>query len=284
VDNFAGQWLYLRNLEAAWPNPDFYPEFVANLRTDFEKETKLFFESMLRDDRSVIELLSADYTFLNERLARHYGVPNVYGGHFRRVRVSDENRKGLLGQGSILMVTSYATRTAPTIRGKWLLENVLGAPPPPPPPNVPSLDEKKSADGKLLSMRQQMEQHRTNPACASCHRIMDPLGFALENFDATGKWRTNDASGPIDASGTLPDGTKFNGPADLRKILVSHPEQLVHTVTEKLLTYALGRGVEYYDAPAIRKVIQESERNDYRWSSVILGIVKSMPFQMRNSS
>ena len=285
VENFAGQWLYLRNVEAKWPNPDFYPEFIANLRNDFEQETKLFFESMLREDRSVTDLLNADYTFLNERLARHYGISNVSGGHFRRVTVTDENRKGLLGQGSILMVTAYATRTAPTIRGKWLLENILGAPPPPPPPNVPSLDETKTADGKPLTVRQQMEQHRVNPACASCHRIMDPLGFALENFDPTGKWRTTDSSGdPIDASGVLPDGTKFDGPAELRKLLLNRPEQLVHTVTEKLLTYALGRGVEYYDAPAIRKIVGESAAEDYRWSSVIVGIVKSMPFQMRSSS
>jgi hypothetical protein len=284
VENFAGQWLYLRNVEARWPNPDFYPEFIANLRSDFEQETKLFFESMLQEDRSVLDLLRADYTFLNERLARHYGVPNVSGARFRRVTLTDENRKGLLGQGSILMVTSYATRTAPTIRGKWLLENILGAPPPPPPPNVPSFDETRTADGKPLTVRQQMEQHRVNPACASCHKIMDPLGFALENFDATGKWRTTDGTGPIDASGVLPDGTKFEGPAELRKLLLSHPEQLVHTVTEKLLTYALGRGVEYYDAPAIRKIVRESAPGDYRWSSVIVGIVKSMPFQMRNSS
>jgi hypothetical protein len=285
VENFAGQWLYLRNVEAKWPNPDFYPEFIANLRSDFEQETKLFFESMLRDDRSVTDLLNADYTFLNERLARHYGITDVSGGHFRRVTLTDENRRGLLGQGSILMVTAYATRTAPTIRGKWLLENILGAPPPPPPPNVPSLDETKAADGKILTVRQQMEQHRVNPACASCHRIMDPLGFALENFDPTGKWRTTDGSGdPIDASGALPDGTKFNGPAELRKLMLVRPEQLVHTVTEKMLTYALGRGVEYYDAPAIRKIVGESARNDYRWSSVIVGIVKSMPFQMRSSS
>jgi hypothetical protein len=284
VENFAGQWLYLRNVEARWPNPDFYPEFIANLRSDFEQETKLFFESMLQEDRSVLDLLRADYTFLNERLARHYGVPNVSGARFRRVSLTDENRKGLLGQGSILMVTSYATRTAPTIRGKWLLENILGAPPPPPPPNVPSFDETRTADGKPLTVRQQMEQHRVNPACASCHKIMDPLGFALENFDATGKWRTTDGTGPIDASGVLPDGTKFEGPAELRKLLLSHPEQLVHTVTEKLLTYALGRGVEYYDAPAIRKIVRESAPGDYRWSSVIVGIVKSMPFQMRSSS
>jgi hypothetical protein len=284
VENFAGQWLYLRNVEAVWPNPEIFPSFVANLREDFRQETELFFESMLQEDRSVVDLLRADYTFLNERLAQHYGVPNIHGGHFRRVTMTDENRKGLLGHGSILMVTSYATRTAPTIRGKWLLENILGAPPPPPPPDVPSLDEKKTNNGRPLTMRELMEEHRVNPACASCHRIMDPLGFALENFDATGKWRTTEGNSPIDASGVLPDGTKFQGPAELRKILLGRPEQLVHTVTQKLLTYALGRGVEYYDAPAIRKIEHEAEPADYRWSSLIIGIVNSMPFQMRSSS
>ena len=282
IENFAGQWLYLRNVQSVWPNPDVYPDFVANLRDDFQHETQLFFESMLREDRSVLDLLRADYTFLNERLAQHYGVPDVTGSHFRRVRITDENRKGLLGQGSILMVTSYATRTAPTIRGKWLLENLLGTPPPPPPPNVPSLDESKTGDGKVLTVRQQMEQHRVNPACASCHKIMDPLGFAMENFDSTGKWRTRDGGAPIDSSGVLPDGTKFQGPAQLRQILLSRPDQIVHTVTEKLLTYALGRGLDYYDSPVIRKIVREAAPNEYPWSSLILGIVKSMPFQMRS--
>jgi hypothetical protein len=284
VENFAGQWLYLRNVQAKWPNPETFPDFVLNLRDDFQQETELFFESLLREDRSVVDLLRADHTFLNERLARHYGVPNIYGAHFRRVTVQDENRRGLLGQGSILMVTSHDTRTAPTIRGKWLLENILGAPPPPPPANVPSLDEKKGEAGKPLSVREQMELHRVNPACASCHKVMDPLGFALENFDATGRWRTTEAGNPIDASGILPDGTRFQGPAELRKILLSHPEQLAHTVTEKLLIYALGRGVEYYDMPAVRRILRDAAPGDYRWSSIILGIVKSMPFQMRRSS
>ncbi len=284
VDNFAGQWLYLRNVAAVWPNPETFPDFVANLRDDFRRETELFFESLLREDRPVVDLIGADYTFLNERLARHYGVAGVVGNNFRRVTVSDENRKGLLGHGSVLAVTSYATRTAPTIRGKWLLENILGAPPPPAPPNVPSLDETPSRDGKLLTVREQLEAHRANPACAGCHSVMDPLGFALENFDATGRWRTTDAGNPVDASALLPDGTAFEGPAQLRELLLSRPERLVHTVTEKLLTYALGRGVEYYDAPVIRKIVGEAATDEYRWSSVILGIVNSMPFQMRSAS
>ena len=282
VSNFAGQWLYLRNVQAVWPNPDVFPRFMANLREAFQRETELFFESMLREDRSVLDLLNADYTFLNERLARHYGIRNVSGSHFRRVTLSDENRRGLLGQGSILTVTSYATRTSPVLRGKWVLEQLLGIPPQPPPPDVPSLG-KDTEDGKLLTVRQQMEKHRANPACASCHKLMDPLGFALENFDATGKWRTHEANAPVDASGVLPDGTEFQGPAELRKLLLSRPEQLVQTVTEKLLTYALGRGVEYTDAPYVRRILREAAPGDYRWSSLILGIVNSTAFQMRRS-
>ena len=284
VSNFFGQWLYLRNLPKVWADVDVFTDFDQNVRDAFQQETQLFLESMLQEDRPVPDMLSADYTFVNERLARHYGIRDIYGSHFRRIRVTDENRKGLLGQGSILLLTSYPARTAPTIRGKFLLENILGTPPPPPPANVPSLGDGRK-DGKQLTMRQQMEEHRTNPACAACHKAMDPLGFALENFDATGKWRTVDIDGvtPIDASGVLPDGTKFQGPAELRKVLLSHPEQFVATLTQKLLTYSLGRGVEYYDAPAIRKVMQEAALNKYRWSSIILGIVKSVPFQMRRS-
>jgi mono/diheme cytochrome c family protein len=282
--NFAGQWLYLRNVRSVLPDVAEYPDFDENLREAFEQETGLFFESMLREDHSVLDLLRADYTFLNERLARHYGIPGIYGSHFRRVTLSDENRKGLLGQGSILMVTSYANRTSPTIRGKWLLENLLGAPPPAPPPNVPSLMD-RGEDGKILSMREQMEKHRANPACAVCHKNMDPLGFALENFDAIGKWRTTSgaANTPVDASGVLPDGTKFNGPAELRRVLLSKSGQFANTVTEKLLTYALGRGIEYYDAPAVRKILRGAAPAEYRWSSLITGIVKSDPFQMRRS-
>ena len=284
VSNFAGQWLYLRNVRSMLPDRDAAPDFDENLRQAFQQETELFLQSMLNEDHSISDLLNADYTFLNERLAKHYGIPNVYGSHFRRVIVTDEQRRGLLGQGSILMVTSYPNRTSPVLRGKWLLENVLGTPPPPPPPNVPALKDRGS-DGKVLSMRQQMEQHRTNVVCASCHQRMDPLGFALENFDVVGRWRTTsgEPKTPVDASGALPDGTKFNGPADLRKVLLSRPEQFVNTVTEKLLIYALGRGLEYYDAPAIRKIVRGAARDNYSWSSVILGIVKSTPFQMRRS-
>jgi hypothetical protein len=284
ISNFAGQWLYLRNMEKVVPDPEAFPEFDENLRTAFEQETELLLESMLREDRPVTDLLSADYTFLNERLARYYQIPNIYGSHFRRVTLSDPVRMGIVGKGSILTVTSYATRTSPTLRGKWLLENILGSPPPPPPANIPSLKD-RGEDGKILSVREQMEQHRKNPACMGCHARMDPLGFALENFDAIGRWRTTSGAGdtPIDSSGVLPDGTKFQGPAELRKILLDRREEFVSTVSKKLLTYALGRGIEYYDAPAIRKVMREAAPSDYRWSSLLLGIVRSTPFQMRRS-
>jgi mono/diheme cytochrome c family protein len=285
VSNFFGQWLYLRNMPGVHPDQEAFPEFDDNLREAFEQETQLFLESNLREDRSVLDLLNADYTFVNERLARFYGIPNVYGSHFRRVSLEGhEERRGLLGQGSILTVTSYANRTSPTIRGKWLLTNVLGTPPPPPPPNVPSLKEDNTQNGKVLTMRERMEQHRSNAACAVCHAQMDPLGFALENFNGVGAWRTvSEAGTAVDASGVLPSGVKFNGPAELRKVLLSHPDQFADTVTDRLLTYALGRGVEYYDQPAIRKITREAASNNYRWSSLILGIVKSVPFQMRMS-
>jgi hypothetical protein len=284
LSNFAGQWLYLRNIRSVLPDPAEYPDFDDNLREAISRETELFLESMLRQDRSVLDLLRADYTFLNERLARHYGIPGIYGNHFRRVTLANDERRGLLGHASILTVTSYANRTSPTLRGKWVLENLLGAPPPPPPPDVPALMD-RSADGKILSMRQQMEQHRANPACAVCHRAMDPLGFALENFDAIGKWRTTSGADKtvVDASGVLPDGTKFNGPAELRDVLLQRPDQFAHTVTEKLLIYALGRGLEYYDAPVVRRILRNAAPRDYRWSSLILGIVKSEPFQMRRT-
>ncbi len=282
ASNFAGQWLYLRNLQAVTPDEKVFPEFDNNLRNAFRQETELLFENMLQEDRSALDLLRADYTFVNERLARHYGIPNVFGSHFRRVKLSDENRRGLLGQGSILTVTSYANRTSPVLRGKWVLENILGTPPPAPPPNVPALPENEN-DGKVLSVRQRLEAHRANAVCASCHSRMDPLGFALENFDATGNWRVTENSTSIDASGILADGTKFQGPVELRNLLLNKPDQFVTTVTEKLLAYALGRGIEYYDAPAVRRIMRDAAPNDHSWSSIILGIVNSTPFQMRRS-
>ena len=281
--NFFGQWLQLRSLRAALPDIATFPDFDENLRKSFAQEADLFFESALREDRSVLDLLNANYTFINDRLARHYGIPNVYGSHFRRVTLSDENRWGLLGKGAVLMLTSHPNRNSPVLRGKYVLENVMGSPPPPPPPDVPGLPE-TGADGKVLTVRQLMEQHRANPVCASCHARMDPLGFALDNFDPIGRWRTTEANAPIDASGALPDGTKFQGPAELRKILMSHPEHFVTTVTENLLTYALGRGVEYHDQPAVRDIMRKAAPSNHRWSSVILGIVKSVPFQMRRSA
>ena len=282
VDNFAGQWLHLRNMRVATPDPRMFPDFDENLRDAFERETELFLASQLREDRGVLDLLRADYTFVNERLARFYGIPNVYGSHFRRVTVTDPNRVGLLGHGSILTVTSYSTRTSPVLRGKWLLENVLGAPPPPPPPNVPDLDLAKGASGETpRSVRQRLEVHRKSPACASCHAVMDPLGFALENFDGVGKWRTRDEGQAIDASGVLLDGTKFTGAAEFRRVLLTQGEAFARTVTEKLMTYALGRELEYYDVPAVRAIVRDAARRDYAWSSLVLGIVRSVPFQMR---
>ncbi len=283
VTNFAGQWLQLRNVSGWVPDLAAAPTFDGNLRQAFLRETELFFESIVREDRSVLDLLNANYTFLNERLARHYGIPDVYGVHFRRVTLPDERRRGLLGQGSILMVTSYPNRTSPVLRGKFILENILGTPPPPPPPNVPELKE-GTGDGKILPMRQRMELHRANPACAVCHARMDPLGFAFENFDVVGGWRATDESGTtIDASGTLPDGTTFRGPVELRKALAGHHEEFVGTLTRKLLTYALGRGVEYFDAPGVRTIKRQAARDDYRFSSLIVGIVKSTAFRMRRT-
>jgi len=283
VDNFVWQWLNLSKLHGATPDPDVFPEFDENLRLAFEQETKLFVASQIRSDRSVIDLLSADYTFLNERLARHYQIPGVYGERFRRVELTGAQRGGLLGQGSVLMVTSYANRTSPVLRGKWLLDNILGMPPPPPPPDVPALKD-TGANGKLASVRERMEQHRKNPACAICHVRMDPMGFALENFDAIGTWRTTADGNTIDSSGAFPDGTKFEGVAGLRQFLLSRREQFVGTLTEKLLTYALGRRVEYYDRPAVRQIVRDAAANDDRWSSIISGIVKSLPFQMSKAS
>ena len=283
VDNFAGQWLYLRNLELSKPDPDVFPEFDDSLRQAFRIETTLFFQNILREDRSVLELLDADYTFLNQRLAQHYGVPNVYGPQFRKVTLSDPNRGGLLGQGSVLTVTSYPNRTSVVQRGKWILETLLGTPPPPPPPDVPDL-KAHGKDGKLLTMREQMEMHRANAVCASCHSRMDPLGFALENYNGIGKWRGEDAGSAIDPSGKLPDGATFSGPAGLKKILLSNRrDDFVLTATQKLLLYALGRGLDYYDLPAVRTIARQAGKDDYRMSSLITAIVTSTPFQMRRT-
>ena len=283
VTNFASQWLGLRRIDSVAPDPSTHPQFDGNLREAFKRETELFLESQLRDDRSVVDLLTASYTFLNERLARLYGVQNVYGSHFRRVEFPDDRRSGLLGHGSLLTVTSYATRTAPTIRGKWILETFLGAPPAPPPADVPALAEKNEGT-EVTSVRARLEQHRKNPVCASCHAQMDPLGFGLENFDSIGKWRTEDANAPIDASGIFLDGANFNGPAELRQMLLKHRDSFVAIFTEKLLTYALGRGAEHYDMPVLRSVIRDAASFNYSWSSLILGIVKSEPFQMQSAS
>jgi mono/diheme cytochrome c family protein len=283
VQNFFSQWLQVRNVWLLTPDASRkYPWFDDNLRTAFVTEIELFLESQLRDDRSMVELLTANYTYLNEQLARHYGIRDVYGSHFRRVALSDHNRWGLLGKASVLAVTSYPHRTSPTIRGKWLLENILAAPVPPPPPDVnTTLDEKKTV--KATSVREMLEHHRANPACASCHANMDPLGFSLENFDSIGQWRTMDGDSPIDASGVLMDGTKVDGPAALRGALLRQKDQFVRAVTGKLLMYALGRELDYHDAPAIRAIVRAASADDQRWSSTILAIVKSTPFQMRRT-
>ena len=283
VRNFAGQWLFLRNLDAVVPVQSVFPDFDDALRQSFRRETELFFESIVRENRSALDLLRADYTFVNERLATHYGIPNIKGEHFRRVTLpADSKRRGLLGQGSILTVTSYPDRTSPVVRGKWILENLLGTPPPPPIPNVPPL-RATDTSGVVLPMRQRMERHRSNPVCASCHSMMDPLGLSLENFDAVGRWRTlGESSAPIDASGMAPDGTRFDGPDGLRSTLL-RSDRFVSTLTEKMLTYALGRGLEYYDAPSVRTVLRGAAQNDYRFSSLIVRIVQSAPFRMRRA-
>jgi mono/diheme cytochrome c family protein len=286
--NFAGQWLYLRNLAQVKPDPDDFPEFDFSLRQSFERETELFFSDILHSDRPVTDLLDSKFTFINQRLGEHYGISNVYGSQFRRIAVTDPNRGGLLGQGSILTVTSYPNRTSVVQRGKWILENLLGAPPPPPPPEVPNL-KPHGEDGSLLTMRQQMEQHRSNAVCAACHSRMDPLGFALENYDGVGKWRTKDAGHVIDASGKLPDGTQFDGMPGLKQLLLtSRREDFVQTVAERLLTYALGRGLETYDRPAVRRIVREASGHDTNapspsFRALIDAIVKSVPFQMRRT-
>ena len=283
VQNFFSDWLQTRNVWLLNPDSTKFPWFDDNLRSAFVTEAELFLDAQLRDDHSIIDLLTSNETYLNEQLARHYGIPGIYGSHFRRVKLTDENRFGLLGKASVLAVTSYTTRTSPTIRGKWLLENILAAPMPPPPPNVPALESSNKA-GKPLPVREMLELHRANATCAGCHARMDPLGLSLENFDAVGQWRTTDAGSAIDASGVLLDGTKVNGPRELRQALLAQKTQFAKAVTEKLLTYVLGRGLGYYDAPAIRGIDRAAAANGYRWSSVILATVKSAPFQMRTAS
>jgi len=280
ISNFAGQWLYLRNLRNVVPSKDQFPDFDDNLRQAMQRETELLLEHVMTQDRSVTELLTADYTFVNERLARHYGIPGVYGTQFRRVPVTNDARRGLLGHGSILTVTSQPNRTSPVLRGKWILDNLLGTPPPAPPALVPPLKENSDRD-RPLTMREQMEEHRANPPCAGCHKLMDPLGFALENFDGVGAWRTSDLRVPIDPSSELADGTRVAGPSALRQTLVAKPGLFVATMTEKMLTYALGRGLEPYDMPAVRTIVRDAARADYRFTALVLGVVKSVPFQMR---
>ena len=286
VRNFAGQWLYLRNLRGVVPDAVVFPEFDENLRDAFVQETELFFESLIREDRSVLDLLGADYTYVNERLAEHYGIPSVYGSQFRRVTLPPdvaERRGGIFGHGSLLTVTSYPNRTSPVLRGKWVLANILGTPPPAPPADVPDLPD-RGEDGRAATVRDRLQRHRESPACSVCHAPMDPLGLALENYDAVGKWReTGEANLPIDASGNLPDGTAFEGPTGLRSLLLERREQFMGTFTEKLLAYALGRGPEYYDRPTVRAITRAAASDNYRWSSIITGIVQSTPFRMRRS-
>ena len=279
ITNFAGQWLQLRNLPNTFPDSRLYPDFDDQLRQAFRRETELLVGSILGEDRSVLDLLTADYTFVNGRLVRHYGIPNIEGDVFRRVAVPSEARRGLLGHGSVLTVTSHSTRTSPVRRGKWILENLLGSPPPPPPPNVPALQEKEDLD-QPLTMRERMEQHRANPVCAACHRMMDPIGFAMENFDAVGGWRERDDRVPIDSDGQL-FGETVSGPAELRNAVLRQPENFVTTLTEKMLIYALGRGIDYRDMPTVRSIIRTAADENYRFSSIIMGIVNSAPFQTR---
>jgi hypothetical protein len=281
--NFAGQWLRLRNIDAVQPSGNLFRDFDDNLRQGFRQETELFFDSVVREDRSVLTLIQANYTYLNERLAKHYGVPKVYGSRFRRVTLAPESRRGgLLRHGSVLSVTSYATRTSPVLRGVLVLRNFLGAPPPAPPPDVPALDESTMAAN--LPMRERLAAHRSNPACASCHRTIDPVGFALENFDAVGQWRDLEVEDqPVDATGALPGDKEFRGIDGLEEALLRRPELFVGTLTENLLTFALGRGIEYFDAPAVRRIVSEAEKDGYRFSSLVVGIVKSIPFQMRRA-
>ena len=285
--NFADQWLYLRNLKNMQPNSEDFPDFDDNLRQAFQREAELFFQSIVKEDRNVLDLMTADYTFVNERLAQHYGIPNIYGSHFRRVTLTDDARRGLLGKGAVLMVTSHVDRTSPVVRGKWVLENLLAAPVPPMAANVPPLNEDPNRGGRILTMRERMEEHRRNPVCAQCHKIMDPIGLSMENFDAVGAWRQRDGDSvtgpgtPIDAQGELLDGTKINGVVSLRKALLRQPDMFVQTVTEKLMIYGLGRGLQPYDMPSVRAIVRETAQSDYRFSSIVIGIINSTPFQKR---
>jgi hypothetical protein len=282
--NFAGQWLLLRNLQMVRPNPDLFPDFNDNLRDAMRRESELFVDSIIREDRSALEFLSANYTFVNEPLAKFYGIPNIHGPNFQRVVLDASSpRVGLLGKASVLTTTSYGNRTSPVKRGNFILDNLLATPAPPPPPNVPALPENNGTSAPT-SVRARMEVHRANPACAVCHSRIDPLGFALENFDAIGGWRTEDGSSPIDASGRLLDGTALTGPQGLRDALLKRDTEFVGALTEKVLIYALGRGLEYYDGPAIRRIVREAKSDNYRWSSLILAMVRSVPFQMRSSA
>jgi len=278
--NFVFQWLKIRDMAALEPDPNVYPAFDGALRTALHEEMELFVESVFREDRSLVDLLSANYTFVNERLAAHYGIENVRGDRFRRVTLTDPNRFGLLGKGAVLMVTAYPNRTSPVLRGAYILENITGTPPSPPPPNVEAFKENKEGE-KPKTVREIMETHRANPACNACHGVMDPLGFSLENFDTIGAYRSMDRSTRtrIDASGRLADGTVVNGASDLRNALLRHPEQFAQTFTEKMMTYALGRGVEYFDMPGVRKIVKEAERDNYRFSSIVMGIVTAPAFQ-----
>jgi hypothetical protein len=284
TSNFAGQWLNLRALEGHVPVAALFPDFDDNLRQSFRRETELFFDSLIRENRTALELITADYTFVDERLAKHYGIPGVYGSRFQRVTLDGEHdaRRGLLGKGSLLATSSQPIRTSPVIRGYWVLQNLLGVPPPPPPADVPELETPKTdaaGNARVPSMREQMEHHRDNPACVGCHQLMDPIGFALEQFDAIGRWRTTDGDNAIDATSVMYDGTPIEGVADLRDFLARYEDQFVRNVTEKLLTYALGRGVEYYDMPVVRGIVADAQRDDYRFASLIVGVVLSEPFR-----
>jgi hypothetical protein len=281
VDSFALQWLKVGKVAGVVPDVDAFPEFDENLRRAMLEETRLFLVEQLASDRPVPELVTADYSFLNDRLAKHYGVAGVYGSHFRRVTFADGVRGGLLGQAAVLTATSYPNRTSPVLRGRWLLDTVLGSPPPPPPPDVPTLEQ--ASPGRRLNQREQMEAHRKNPACATCHVRMDPLGFSLEQFDALGQWRVATDAGPIDASATLPDGSRFDGVRGLRAFLAGHREDFVRTFTEKLLAYALGRGLEPTDMPAVRRIVRDAASQNQQWSSIVNGIVASMPFRFASS-